>query len=113
MPVDRTDLYAVLGLTPQATQKQIHRAYRTLMRRHHPDTRPEGDLGDHADSSETLQQAIAAHAVLGDPARRARYDIKTTPHRPEDPTRIRVLRFSTADPPPIQAGPVRWHFGPE
>ena len=106
--------YAVLGLTPQATQEQIQRAYRNLMRRHHPDTRPQGDAEANAASNTTLQQVIAAHAILGDPARRTRYDNHTTTHQPATPARIRVLRFpqSTADQPPIQAGPVRWHPGP-
>ncbi len=114
MPLDRTDPYAVLGLTPQATQEQIHRAYRTLMRRHHPDTRPQGDTEANEASNTTLQQVIAAHAILGDPARRARHDNHTTPHHPSTPTRIRVLRFpqSAGDQPPIHAGPVRWHPGP-
>ena len=115
MPADRTDPYAVLGLTPQATQEQIQRAYRTLMRRHHPDTRPLGDPADNAASTTTLQQVIAAYAILGDPARRARYDHRTTAHPTSTPTRTRpVLRFpqSTADQPPIQAGPVRWHYRP-
>jgi curved DNA-binding protein CbpA len=115
MRPDRTDPYAVLGLTRQATQEQIQRAYRTLMRRHHPDTRPMGDPAEHAASNTTLQQVTAAYAVLGDPARRASYDNHhTTPDQPSTPTPIRVLHLahSTADQPPIQAGPVRWHYGP-
>ena len=34
------DPYAVLGVAPTATTQQINRAYRRLLRRHHPDTRP-------------------------------------------------------------------------
>ena len=34
-----TDLYAVLGLSRDATQAEISHAYRVLLRRHHPDTR--------------------------------------------------------------------------
>ncbi|WP_232794024.1 MULTISPECIES: J domain-containing protein [Pseudofrankia] len=33
------DLYLVLGVDPSTSASQIRRAYRTLMRRHHPDTR--------------------------------------------------------------------------
>lgn len=112
MTVDRTDLYAVLGLTPQATQEQIRRAYRTLLRQNHPDTRPRGDPADNAASNTTLQQAIAAYTILGDPARRAGYDHRTVSQQTSAPTRTRpVPRFTQGDrqQPPIQAGPVRWH----
>ncbi|SNQ51874.1 hypothetical protein FRACA_840012 [Frankia canadensis] len=33
------DFYLVLGVDPSASASQITRAYRTLIRRHHPDTR--------------------------------------------------------------------------
>lgn len=111
MTGDRSDLYAVLGLTSQATEEQIRRAYRTLMRQHHPDTRVMG-ASDDASSNTTLQQAISAYTVLGDPARRARYDHRTTPDRSSTPTRIpTVLPFPRGHlaRPPILAGPVRWH----
>ena len=39
--VQSGDLYAVLGVPPSATQEQVRRAYRALMRLHHPDTRSE------------------------------------------------------------------------
>lgn len=111
MTGDRSDLYAVLGLTSQATEEQIRRAYRTLMRQHHPDTRVMG-ASDDASSNTTLQQAISAYTVLGDPARRARYDHRTTLDRSSTPTRIpTVLPFPWGHlaRPPILAGPVRWH----
>ncbi len=111
MTGDRSDPYAVLGLTPQATQEQVRHAYRTLLRQNHPDTRPLSDPAEHAASSTTLQQAIAAYTVLGDPARRARYD-QRTPQQTTTSTPVRPARlFTLGDPdqPPIQAGPVRWH----
>ena len=112
MTGDRSDLYAVLGLTSRATQEQIRRAYRTLVRLNHPDTRPCGEPADSAVSDNTLQQAISAYSVLGDPARRAHYDHRTTPTKPAPPIRIRTaLRCEQVSPdqPPILAGPVRWH----
>jgi curved DNA-binding protein CbpA len=111
MTADRADLYAVLGLTPRATQAQIRRAYRTLVRLHHPDLRPLGDL-DSSVSDTTLRQAIAAYAVLGDPARRAGYDHRTAPRQGDTSTSIRVRgprAHGNPNQPPIQAGPVRWH----
>lgn len=112
MTVDRTDPYAALGLTPNATQGQIRRAYRTLLRQHHPDTRVRGNPADNAASDRTLQQVIAAYAILGDQARRADHEHPTGPHQnnfrtPDSP----VMPFprNAPDQPPIQAGPVRWH----
>jgi curved DNA-binding protein CbpA len=112
MTVDRTDPYAALGLTPHATQGQIRRAYRTLLRQNHPDTRVRGDPADNAASDTTLQQVIAAYAILGDPACRAGHDHPTGPHQTSIPIRIRPgmpFARSAPDQPPIQAGPVRWH----
>jgi curved DNA-binding protein CbpA len=115
MTVDRTDLYTVLGLSPRATQEQIRRAYRTLMRQNHPDTRPAGDAAHGAAANSTLQHLIAAYAVLADPARRAEYDQRTTPGTRRVPTWVGPAVRLPYDPPgqpPIQASPVRWHHGP-
>ena len=114
MADERSDLYAVLGLTPQATQQQVRHAYRTLLRHSHPDTRPLSDPADDAASTTTLQQTIAAYTVLGDPARRARYDHRTSQQTTtSSPVRPAWL-FTQDEPdqPPIQAGPVRWHRSP-
>ena len=73
------DLYAILGLTRDATQAQISHAYRTLLRRYHPDTRTPGDRSHDAASDAALQHVLTAYAVLRDPARRADYDQQTTP----------------------------------
>lgn len=107
-----TDLYTILGLSPQATQDQITRAYRGLLRQHHPDTRDLTVIAQAAASDAVLQHVLAAYAVLGDPARRATYDRTSAirqqdpPHQPQDNHRRMTRR---ANPPPIQVGPVRWH----
>ena len=111
MTIDhRTSLYAVLGLTPQATQQQIRRAYRSLLRQNHPDTKPTGEPADDSASAITLQQVIAAYSVLGDPVRRVDYDRHATRHvRSSTPVRP-LRRFTVGEPqqPAIQAGPVLW-----
>lgn len=112
MTGDRSDLYAILGLSSQATQSEIRRAYRTLMRHNHPDACA---LGDHTETDATntiARQVIAAYAVLGDPARRAAYDRRATPQDVKSPNRSAphvAPRRAPPDQPPIQAGPVRWH----
>jgi len=59
------DLYAVLGVGPDATPEEVKRAYRRLAREHHPDAG-----GD----EERFKEVARAYDVLGDPERRARYD---------------------------------------
>ena len=63
-----TDLYAVLGVPPTASAKEITRAYRKLARELHPDTRTSGGNDDR------FKQVTAAYEVLGDEARRREYD---------------------------------------
>ena len=59
------DPYAVLGVSPADTAEQIARAYRALVREHHPDTRPHDS---HATEHEaTLRSILLAYAMLTDP----------------------------------------------
>ncbi len=62
------DLYALLGVSPDATQEEIKRAYRTLARQYHPDS------GTEMASAERFQAVQEAYRVLGDPVRRRAYD---------------------------------------
>jgi curved DNA-binding protein CbpA len=116
MEAARTDAYAILGLTPRATQSEITHAYRALLRRHHPDTRGlEQGQSTRADDA-ALQDVLTAYDVLRDPARRAEYDRLPGMTGPPN-ARVKVHVHTThPDPtlnPPIQAGPVRWHRQPE
>jgi len=64
------DYYATLGVSRNASQKEIRAAYRRLARKHHPDVNP----GDKA--SEALFKEInAAYDVLSDPEKRRKYDL--------------------------------------
>lgn len=118
---ERGDLYAVLGVPSEATQEEIRRAFRALVRRHHPDTRcaddnpPAGATSPSrtggVERDEALQRALAAYAVLGDPQARADYDRAvrgrvghTVEVRRSDPP----PRAGGDEPPPIRVGPVRW-----
>jgi DnaJ-class molecular chaperone with C-terminal Zn finger domain len=53
-------LYAVLGVSPLATQEEIRHAYRKLVRRFHPDS------GSEEASAERFQEVQEAYRVLGD-----------------------------------------------
>lgn len=62
------NLYAILGVSPDAAQREIKRAYRMLARRFHPDS------GTEVASAERFQEVKEAYQVLGDPLRRRAYD---------------------------------------
>lgn len=66
----RADLYAVLGVLPDAEDIVIVAAYRALAQRYHPDRW----TGDSAEAHRRMSQINAAYAVLGDKSRRAEYD---------------------------------------
>ena len=61
--------YDILGVRRDATQEQIRGAYRKLARKLHPDLNP----GDRT-AEERFKRVSAAHDLLGDPDRRARFD---------------------------------------
>ncbi|MDG1877437.1 MAG: molecular chaperone DnaJ [Acidimicrobiales bacterium] len=75
-----TDHYETLGVSRDATDDEIKRAYKKLARTHHPDLNP----GD-ADAEATFKQVGAAYEVLHDPERRARYDRYGDDGPPADP----------------------------
>ena len=63
------DYYSTLGVAKTATEKEIKQTYRKLARKHHPDVNP-GNT-----SAETRFKEInEAYEVLGDPAKRKKYD---------------------------------------
>ncbi len=63
----KRDYYVVLGLTKDASEADIKRAFRELARKHHPDVNP-------LDAGEAFREINEAYAVLSDPDTRARYD---------------------------------------
>jgi curved DNA-binding protein CbpA len=68
MSSDFTDHYAVLHVPRTAPQREIARAYRSLMRTHHP------DLDNPTAVPAELQLIMQAFEVLHDPKRRLAYD---------------------------------------
>ena len=68
--------YTTLCIGPDATAADINRAYRSLLRRYHPDTfssRATVPTDASADQRK-LQQIMDAYAILSNPGQRASYD---------------------------------------
>jgi molecular chaperone DnaJ len=63
------DYYAELGVSQDASEKEITRAYRKLAKQYHPDA----NAGD-AFAEERYKEIWAAHDVLGDADKRKEYD---------------------------------------
>ena len=63
------DYYAILGVSKDADQTDIRRAFRRLAREHHPDLNP-----DDADAEAKFKRVNEAHEVLSNPESRRKYD---------------------------------------
>jgi len=68
MAVEYKDYYDVLGVSREASQDEIRRAYRRLAREYHP------DLNADPDAEERFKELGEAYEVLSDPDKRGRYD---------------------------------------
>lgn len=69
MAVDYKDYYHILGVSKNASEKEIRQAYRKLARTYHPDVNP----GDKV-AEEKFKEINEANEVLSDPEKRKKYD---------------------------------------
>ena len=70
------DYYEVLQVSVNADPETIHRIYRILAQRFHPDNQSTGD-------PERFRKVTEAYEALSDPERRAQYDVLYSEHRKE------------------------------
>jgi DnaJ domain len=68
------DYYEVLEVSPKASPDTIHRVYRILAQRYHPDN---ADTGD----EEAFKDLLTAYRVLSGPEERAAYDVQRVANR--------------------------------
>ena len=63
------DPYSVLGVSRDASEEEIKKAYKALSRKYHPDANP-GDK----EAEAKFKECNEAYEVLSDPQKKARYD---------------------------------------
>jgi len=63
------DPYDVLGVSKTASEAEIKKAFRTLAKKHHPDTK-----GGDAAAQKKFQEIGAAYDIIGDKEKRAKFD---------------------------------------
>ncbi len=63
------DYYKILGVSPDATEKDIKKAFRRLARKYHPDVNPNDPKAE-----ERFKEINEAYEVLSDPEKRKKYD---------------------------------------
>lgn len=66
---EKRDYYEVLGVSKNATDDELKKAYRKKAIQYHPDKNP-----DDKEAEEKFKEAAEAYDVLSDPQKRARYD---------------------------------------
>ncbi|MBI5388661.1 MAG: J domain-containing protein [Verrucomicrobia bacterium] len=69
MGVKFKDYYEVLGVSRTASDEEIKKSFRKLARQHHPDV-----AKDKKRAEEKFKEINEAYEVLGDPAKRKKYD---------------------------------------
>ena len=66
---EKRDYYEVLGVSRNATEEELKKAYRQLALKYHPDRNP-----DDKEAEEKFKEAAEAYEVLSNADKRARYD---------------------------------------
>ncbi len=66
--MSKRDYYEVLGVSKDATDTEIRRAYRRLSKKYHP------DINKEPDAEEKFKEIAEAYEILSDDEKRAQYD---------------------------------------
>jgi curved DNA-binding protein CbpA len=112
------DAYKILGVSPDATEKEIKTAYRKLALLHHPDRQTDPKLRDI--SSNKFAAIANAYEILTDEYLRAEYNNKrrsasndshnNNPNNKTKSSTSNVPRKSSSNAPNHRPEPFRYHF---
>jgi hypothetical protein len=94
--------YEVLGVSPDASEEDLRRAYLRLARRFHPDRHVGGDARAAADAEARMRRINAAWQVLGSATSRAEYDRSLRPPGAPVPGPSGAVPSPTAPSPTIR-----------
>jgi len=67
--MSKRDYYETLGVSKNASDAEVKKAYRRAAQKHHPDRNP-----DSAEAEEKFKEAKEAYEILSDAQKRAAYD---------------------------------------
>ena len=70
MAASKRDYYETLGVSKNADDSQLKKAYRSLVKKHHPDN----NLDNKAAAEEKMKEVNEAYSVLSDQSKRQSYD---------------------------------------
>ena len=72
MPPSTINYYTVLGITKDANEEEIKKAYKKLAMKYHPDKNPDGEKEK---AEEEFKKISEAYSIIGDPIKRRNYDL--------------------------------------
>mmetsp|Transcript_27521 Transcript_27521/g.42093 ORF Transcript_27521/g.42093 Transcript_27521/m.42093 type:complete len:475 (+) Transcript_27521:711-2135(+) len=81
----RKDLYKLLGISRDATDNEIKKAYRKLALKYHPDRQNSGTAQDKEQAEAKFRDINLAHEILSDAEKRKRYDAGVDEQDIDDP----------------------------
>jgi len=65
------DFYEILGVTPESSEEEIKKAYRSLSKKYHPDLNP-----NNPEAEAKMKEISEAYTVLSNPDKRREYDMR-------------------------------------
>ena len=69
MAENKRDYYDILGVSKNASENDLKKAYRQMAKKYHPDANP-----DNKEAETKFKEASEAYEVLSDPQKKAQYD---------------------------------------